>query len=221
MDTEPWFEAFRIGVPMIDADHYSLFLETRKFERGARDGMTHQQMGEALDFLYRYVGSHFVREEQMMREKNYPHYVSHKSLHHQLKRVVYAVKRIYELAPERVDQDKVHEFLNHWLQEHIMQVDQKLIPCFTGAKPQDSNDAGKDFHAMRITAKAELTEVTVRVPANKRHIIERCAYVLQYATPESEDLEELATSATGMSLDEALALASVVLHTGHGQHATE
>jgi hypothetical protein len=58
---------------------------------------------------------------------------------------------------------------------------------------------------------SEVVEVTVRVPRNRINIIERCAFILLQETPESHDLEELAISAAGMSMEEAEELAAGVL----------
>ncbi|MEG3640013.1 bacteriohemerythrin [Magnetococcus sp. PR-3] len=211
VENDDWFEPYRIGVPMIDADHYSLFLEVRKFGKEMRVGLSHQQLEEALSFLYTYVGTHFVREEQLMREKNYPHFLEHKTLHHELKKVVFAVQKVFQTNPDLVDCDKLHTFLNEWLQEHILKVDVALASYMSGDVTGLQQGAEAQMH-VTLSSDQPLVEVTVKVPKDKLQVIERCAYVLQHATPEAQDLEELATSATGMSMEEAMQLAADVLN---------
>jgi hypothetical protein len=150
-----------------------------------------------------------------MREKAYPYYTQHKTLHLQLKKVVFAVRRVFETDIEKVDKEKLNQFLRDWLIEHILKVDAKLVPYVNGAYSNDSRSTERlQFIGLseEVTLNEELVEVTVKVPQSKQKVIERCAFALMHNTPEAQDLEEIALAATGMTIEEAMELADAVLY---------
>jgi len=215
MPDNEWFEQYKIGVPLIDADHLNLFMEVARFNEHLQSGMSAEELGKSLNFLDKYVGAHFAREEMLMREKTYPYYTQHKTLHLQLKKVVFAVRRVFETDIEKVDKEKLHQFLRDWLIEHILKVDTKLVPYVNGAYSIDSRSTERlQFIGLseEITLDEEWVEVTVKVPQSKQKVIERCAFALMHNTPEAQDLEEIALAATGMTIEEAMELAGAVLY---------
>ena len=68
------FEQYKIGVPLIDADHLNLFMEVARFNERLQSGMSTEDLEKSLNFLDKYVAAHFAREEMLMREKTYPYY---------------------------------------------------------------------------------------------------------------------------------------------------
>ncbi|MDP3838438.1 MAG: bacteriohemerythrin [Methylococcales bacterium] len=214
LDNE-WFEQYKIGVPLIDADHLNLFMEVARFNEHLQSGMSAEELGKSLNFLDKYVGAHFAREEMLMREKAYPYYTQHKTLHLQLKKVVFAVRRVFETDIEKVDKEKLNQFLRDWLIEHILKVDAKLVPYVNGVYSNDSRSVERlQFIGLseEVTIDEEWVEVTVKVPQSKQKVIERCAFALMHNTPEAQDLEEIALAATGMTIEEAMELAGAVLY---------
>ncbi|MES9901897.1 MAG: hemerythrin family protein [Sedimenticola sp.] len=213
MKTEDWFDKYKIGVPLIDADHLSLFEQVYRLKVNLNNENSLAEMGQSIQFLYQYVGAHFAREEQLMVEKHYPRYIQHKAAHYHLKRVVFAVQRIYQEIPEKIDQDKLEKFLEVWLIEHIQQMDMELKPYINGAFSHE--DSLSECQSLpleeKVTPDTEVVEVTLQVPANKIGVIERCAKLLLQSTSEAQDLEELATAAIGMTMAEAKKLAAAVL----------
>jgi hemerythrin len=211
-----WFDRYKIGVPLIDADHLNLFMEVAHFNEHLQSGMSAEELGKSLNFLEKYVGAHFAREEMLMREKAYPHYTQHKALHLHLKKVVFAVRRVFQTDMDKVDKVKLNQFLHDWLVEHILKVDIKLVPYVNGPYSGGSHSTERlQFTALsdQITLDdEELVEVTVKVPLSKQKVIERCAFALMHNTPEAQDLEEIALAATGMTIEEAIELAGAVLY---------
>jgi hemerythrin len=215
MPDNAWFEQYKIGVPLIDADHLNLFKEVARFNEHLQSGMSAEELGKSLNFLDKYVGAHFAREEMLMREKAYPYYTQHKTLHLQLKKVVFAVRRVFETDMEKVDKEKLNQFLRDWLIEHILKVDTKLVPYVNGAYSIDSRSTERlQFIGLseEVTIDEKLVEITVKVPQSKQKVIERCAFALMHNTPEAQDLEEIALAATGMTIEEAMELAGAVLY---------
>ncbi|CAG1021578.1 Bacteriohemerythrin [Patescibacteria group bacterium] len=214
LDNE-WFDKYKIGVPLIDADHLNLFMEVARFNEHLKSGMDADELGKSLSFLDKYVGAHFAREELLMREKGYPKYIQHKALHVQLKKIVFAVRRVFKTDIEKVNKEKLNEFLKNWLIEHILKVDTKLEPYVNGPYGETTNiTENLQFVNLSesIVLEEELIDVVVKVPKSKQKVIERCAFALINNTPEAQDLEEIALAATGMTIEEALELAEAVLY---------
>ncbi len=215
MFDDEWFEKYKIGVPLIDADHLNLFVEVARFNEHLQSGMSAEALGKSLNFLDKYVGAHFAREEMLMREKSYPHYTQHKTLHLHLKKVVFAVRRVFQTDMDKVDKEKLNQFLHNWLVEHILKVDIKLVPYVNGPYGKESHAAERlQFIALaeEVPSEEEMVKVTITVPKSKQKVIERCAFALMHNTPEAQDLEEIALAATGMTIEEALELATAVLY---------
>lgn len=215
LDNE-WFEKYRIGVPLIDADHLNLFMEVARFNEHLHSGMSAEELGKSLSFLDKYVGAHFAREEMLMREKGYPEYTQHKALHLHLKKVVFAVRRVFQTDIDKVNKAKLNQFLHDWLVNHILKVDVKLAPYVNGPYGGTTlhNTERLDFIDLteEVFLDEEIVEVTVKVPQSKQKVIERCAFALMQHTPEAQDLEEIALAATGMTIEEAMELAGTVLN---------
>lgn len=211
-----WFEKYRIGVPLIDGDHLNLFMEVSRFNEHLHSGMTAEALEKSLNFLDKYVGAHFAREEMLMRDKGYPHYVQHKSLHLHLKKVVFAVRRVFQTDMDKVDKVKLNQFLHDWLVDHILKVDTKLVPYINGPYADKEHHSSERLQFIALTEQVdleeELIEVTVKVPQSKQKVMERCAFALMHNTPEAQDLEEIALAATGMTIEEAMELAGAVLY---------
>jgi hemerythrin len=211
-----WFEKYKIGVPLIDADHLNLFMEISHFNENLQSGMSAEDLGKSLNFLDKYVCAHFAREEMLMREKAYPDYTHHKSLHLHLKKVVFAVRRVFQTDIDKVDKEKLNQFLHDWLVNHILKVDAKLAPYVNGpygsTSPQSTERLQFVDLAEEVEQDEETVEVTVKVPKSKQKVIERCAFALMQHTPEAQDLEEIALAATGMTIEEAIELAGAVLY---------
>lgn len=216
MQENQWFEKYKIGVPLIDADHLNLFMEIANFNEHLQSGMGAEALGKSLNFLDKYVGAHFAREEMLMREKGYPEYTQHKALHLQFKKVVFAVKRIFQTDVDKVDKVKLNQFLHNWLIEHILKVDTKLVAYVNGPYGGTAIQNAERLQFIALTEEVDLdeetVEVTIKVPRSKQKVIERCAYALIHNTPEAQDLEEIALAATGMTIEEAMELASEVLN---------
>jgi hemerythrin len=216
LDNE-WFEKYRIGVPLIDADHLNLFMEIARFNEHLQNGMSAEELDKSLSFLDKYVGAHFSREEMLMREKAYPQYTQHKALHLHLKKIVFAVRRVFQTDIDKVDKKKLNQFLHDWLVNHILKVDTKLVSYVNGPYGSSTNSHLTErlqsiSLSEQIALEEELVEVTVKVPVSKQKVIERCAFALMNNTPEAQDLEEIALTATGMTIEEAMEMANAVLY---------
>ncbi|MEI7607179.1 MAG: hemerythrin domain-containing protein [Rhodospirillaceae bacterium] len=76
-----WKESYRIGVPILDAEHKNLFLAINTYIERVNRNQGLKYSRAVLDALGDYARTHFKREEGMMRARGYPGYAEHKACH--------------------------------------------------------------------------------------------------------------------------------------------
>ncbi|MGB0696520.1 MAG: bacteriohemerythrin [Rhodospirillaceae bacterium] len=117
-----WIEAYRVGHPVVDADHQGLFALINELDQAdITDGL----LGEILNRLEDYAKNHFAREEELMRQGGYPDLEEHMKGHRNFEEWVHTVKATYRRAAESPFQisDLVNGFLQDWLVHHILEED--------------------------------------------------------------------------------------------------
>jgi hemerythrin len=67
-----WDDTFRLGIPVIDAQHKRLILSLNEFSHILREGCSSRDVEEFLQRIEHYTVRHFVLEEKYMAESNYP-----------------------------------------------------------------------------------------------------------------------------------------------------
>ncbi len=121
-----WKDEFKLGIPVIDAQHKQLFLCNNELS----DALTHGLRGSAIDnFLKQlefYVTRHFSMEEKYMELSSY-----YPDLPIQLKAHQYFTKRFAEIQEEfrhkGLNPTIVHAIqdeLQIWLKDHVLGLDQ-------------------------------------------------------------------------------------------------
>src|SRR5512138_2619963 len=75
-----WTQALSVGVEEIDAQHRELFRRAARLLEGIQGGEP-EELGQLIDFLYRYAVEHFGAEEEHMRRTRFPGYLRHKAEH--------------------------------------------------------------------------------------------------------------------------------------------
>lgn len=78
-------------------------------------------MAELVDFLVKYVDEHFATEERLMKSANYEHFEEHSIKH--VKFISKVSDLVVEFATGELDRKELKNFLNEWLNEHIMKED--------------------------------------------------------------------------------------------------
>lgn len=119
-----WKNEYSVGIESIDNDHKKLLSLINNLQTAA-----HYQTGEtfekqALDDLVDYTKYHFSREEQLMRENDYPDYDLHKAEHI---RMIEKVSNYLSLYNEKGHEAlaEIADYLSDWLIHHINGTDQR------------------------------------------------------------------------------------------------
>ncbi len=77
-------EIAHLNIAAIDAEHASIVQHVNALHVAIRDGLAISALTDALGQLISLTEAHFTTEEALMREHEYPHYVSHKVEHERL-----------------------------------------------------------------------------------------------------------------------------------------
>ncbi len=121
-----WTQALSVGVEEIDAQHRELFRRAGRLLEGIRSGEP-QELGELVDFLYRYAVEHFGAEEEHMRRTRFPGYARHKAEHDRFISDLLALAREHERKGAGAFMSlKVNSWLTEWLREHVSGTDAEL-----------------------------------------------------------------------------------------------
>jgi hemerythrin-like metal-binding protein len=124
-----WEEKYSVGVTEIDDQHKRMFTIINELLEAINSNTTGEHLGHIIDGLINYKKFHFATEEKYFKEFNYDETEQHIAKHHEFNDKLMAMKAEYpeynlEFAFKLVD------FLEDWLINHLMVVDQRYKECF-------------------------------------------------------------------------------------------
>ena len=131
-DRFPWSDNYKVGVRIIDMDHKMLFEIINTLHAGIVRGLAGESLNVALAGLIRYVDEHFEREENLMRQYQFPDFEAHHEKHRELVRTVHAIRKVQLSDPKSIDLSKLMDFLGTWLKHHVMRADRAYVPYLRG-----------------------------------------------------------------------------------------
>jgi hemerythrin-like metal-binding protein len=127
-----WSDRYSVGVARIDAQHQRLVELLNEFHAAMLAGGGRAAVGKTLDGLVDYTLSHFAAEEALMKHVAYPGYEQHKAEHTKLIEQVKLLTGKAQTAGSALTLE-VAAFLQHWLTDHIANVDKKYGPHLIAA----------------------------------------------------------------------------------------
>ena len=124
-----WEDKYSVGVVEIDNQHKRMFAVINELLDAINTNTAPEHLGHIIESLVQYKIFHFETEEKYFREFKYEEAESYTAKHHEFNNKLTALKEKYpeytvEFAFELVD------FLEDWLIDHLMVVDQKYKKCF-------------------------------------------------------------------------------------------
>ena len=125
MDYMKWTPALEVGFAKIDEDHQELVAALNRLHLAMDLGKDKAELATVLNFLRDYTVGHFQTEEALMIKYNYPGAPAHFAAHAEL--VLNVCDFIVDFRAGRVALTEVLlEFLETWLEEHILGLDHEL-----------------------------------------------------------------------------------------------
>ena len=129
-----WQEGLAIGVPEVDQQHQEIISRVNQLLVAMAEGKGRQEVSGVIDFLGKYVVSHFAAEERVMAQANYPDYPAHRQKHAAFVADFGELKREYEAhGISSVLVIQVQRRVIDWLINHIGKED-KQIAAFLKAR---------------------------------------------------------------------------------------
>ncbi|MDQ6994265.1 MAG: hemerythrin family protein [Mariprofundaceae bacterium] len=126
-----WKDEYNTGEPNIDKQHKILFQYLDDLEEHMQTGNADDEyINMLMDQLGIFTRSHFCYEEICMRRYKCPVGAKNKEIHTKLLKTY--TKYRHQLDSEGVSKDliqKIHDFLESWLLNHIIKIDTQLRNC--------------------------------------------------------------------------------------------
>jgi len=120
-----WRDDYRVGVPLIDAEHHYLIGLINEFHDQYASGGARRHMLMVLNRLVAYAEQHFQHEEALMEESGYARLARHRELHEGLYSSVFALHEELSANAANVNA-KTLRFLRHWIIGHILEEDMDI-----------------------------------------------------------------------------------------------
>ena len=129
-----WSKDYELNVAEIDNQHKKLVEILNRFVTTLHsEDFDISKVDKILDELVEYTKYHFETEENYMIKHSYEGYSEHVSLHEQL------VGELSEFliqrgAESKYDLAEIFMFLKHWLVDHILNEDKKIVQVLSESK---------------------------------------------------------------------------------------
>ena len=139
-----WTTDLETGISLLDEQHHRYIdLLNNYFKKVSEHSEADEkinQLTDSFDYLRQYAREHFATEESIMRELEYPDYLSHLKEH---QHYVLHVGKLYMQMKTKGFSSQLSREVNfytvEWFIEHILQADMKLVE-FLNAKNQSTID---------------------------------------------------------------------------------
>jgi len=126
-----WKDEYNTGEPEVDKQHKILFKYLEDLEAHMKAGdINDHYVKMLLDNLGIFTRSHFCYEEICMRRLKCPVAAENKMIHAKLLAAYTSFRERFDL--EGISDDliqKLHDFLESWLINHILKIDTQLRDC--------------------------------------------------------------------------------------------
>lgn len=122
-----WKDEFKIGIPVIDAQHKQLFLCSSQLTEALSAGLKPTTIENFLTQLGHYVTRHFALEEQYMEASAYPGLSKQKEAHRYFTNRFSEIQSSFQkagLSPSVVN--AIQNELTEWIKKHVLGLDQSF-----------------------------------------------------------------------------------------------
>ncbi len=123
-----WRNDFLVGVSLFDEDHRQLFEMAEHLIDAFNRLRPNAELAGIMDDFIEYTVFHFEREEEKMREVDYPGTEEHVAQHNLLIRAILKFKA--DMRYNRIPSDQIAEILADWLLRHIHEMDRQYTDYF-------------------------------------------------------------------------------------------
>lgn len=123
-----WKEEYSVHINEIDEQHKKLIALINALEECPQTGDFKLTVSTTLDELMEYVNIHFETEEDFFKRCNYEGAFEHQEIHDAIKSELNKkINHIINREITSLDVIGLYNFLNKWLDTHILDEDQKYV----------------------------------------------------------------------------------------------
>ena len=134
-----WDSSLESGYDKVDKQHKQLVAALNSLIEASQGGKGDTVVLETLDFLTGYTIKHFMDEERLQVDYNYPDYLNHKRIHDEFKGAVgELVGRVKKEGPTAEVINTVSESVGAWLLNHIRGDDFRMAAFVKAADARSS-----------------------------------------------------------------------------------
>lgn len=124
-----WKPEYKVNVKEIDNQHeYFVGILDRLYD-AILCSADRAELGGLLELLVNYTSLHFATEEKYFDEFGYEGAAEHKLKHKELTEKVLDFQKKFEDNEIDISTDLI-DFLEDWLIDHLLNLDQKYVECF-------------------------------------------------------------------------------------------
>lgn len=120
-----WDHRYELGHERIDFEHRIFLGLVADFQKFSQLGASRDKLLRILQEITKYAEFHFLSEENIMADLQYPDLQQHASLHNVL--LEQLKTRHGQFREGMIPADAVFEFLFHWFALHTSSEDKKLV----------------------------------------------------------------------------------------------
>jgi len=120
-----WDSRYDLGNARIDSEHRTLLGLIVDFGEAAEQGAPRERLVRMLDEISKYAEYHFLCEENIMTDCQYPEQKNHARLHLILMEDL--IEKFWQFKREAIAADEVFKFMFEWFDSHISIEDKKLV----------------------------------------------------------------------------------------------
>ncbi|NQU57139.1 MAG: bacteriohemerythrin [Rhodospirillales bacterium] len=173
MDFVTWTNAYKVGVPFVDADHRILVDLINQANACIDKRAESATLASVLGTLFDYTEYHFSREEKLMELAGYEGLEHHKKIHRTLAGQVNDIDLSFRENPENISAREVRDFLNNWLLEHISGHDfEYRDACLNNKTARDQAGAIRFLEEERIhNGVGDFDDLSVMVVDDSRNFL--------------------------------------------------
>ena len=122
-----WVDAYSVGIADIDRQHRKLIDLINQLDAAMAKGQGKEILGKILGELIQYCSGHFATEEKLFDQYGYPDADEHKDKHQKMTGKVLSLQKQFQQGKITITFD-VMDFLQKWLDKHILGTDKKYGP---------------------------------------------------------------------------------------------
>tara|TARA_Y100000294_G_scaffold75127_1_gene70785 strand:- start:79 stop:486 length:408 start_codon:yes stop_codon:yes gene_type:complete len=119
-----WLDKYNINIEDMDDQHKKWIGCINRLYEAKQAEKDIDLILKLLDDVIDYTETHFIQEEELIKQHGYKDYDNHKAIHDSLIRELMTLRQRFGTKSQNLP-TKVLQLLNNWVVDHIMKVDRK------------------------------------------------------------------------------------------------